>query len=457
MTRPLMMALKVAVMTAVAVVTLADAATAQASGSALPTTSRTKATLHDSLTTSYEVRGVRVVHRLTPANDVVAANVYLLGGVRQTTEDNAGIEPLLLEASDRGTRDYPGERVRIMLSRLGSSIVVDAETDWTMFGLRATRDGFDSTWSVLASRLMHPTFDSAQVTLVREQFLAGIRQRGDSPDALVSFIADSFAFSGHPYARPTSGTERSLERLKVADLKRYHAEQFVKSRMLVVIVGNVARSRVERLITRTLARLPAGSYRWTLPDTVPARATGFAVEPRALPTNYILGYYLGPPAGSKDYQALRIAAAVLSGQLFAEIRSRRNLTYAVDAPFVERAIASGGLYVTTVSPDTTLALMRQQVSALQQGTIDREALERLVQQFITEYFLNNETNAEQANFLARAQLFRGDFRVADLFVDELREVTPEDVQRVARQYIRNIRFAYVGDSLRLSARALKGF
>jgi zinc protease len=452
-----MTALKVAVATAAVIVTLADAATAQAPGSALPTTSRTKAMLHDSLTTSYEVGGVRVVHRLTPANDIVAANVYLLGGVRQTTEDNAGIEPLLLEASDRGTREYPGERVRTMLSRLGSSIVVDPETDWTMFGLRATRDGFDSTWSVLASRLMHPTFDSAQVTLVREQLLAGIRQRGDSPDALVSFIADSFAFSGHPYARPTVGTERSLERLNVAALKRYHAEQLVKSRMLVVIVGNVARSRVERLITRTLAKLPAGSYRWTLPDTVPARTTGFAVEPRTLPTNYLLGYYVGPPAGSKDYQALRIAAAVLSGQLFAEIRSRRNLTYAVDAPFVERAIASGGLYVTTVSPDTTLALMRQQVTALQQGTIDREALERLVQQFITEYFLNNETNAEQANFLARAQLYRGDFRVADLFVDELREVTPEDVQRVARQYIRNIRFAYVGDSLRLSARALKGF
>ena len=96
-------------------------------------------------------------------------------------------------------------------------------------------------------------------------------------------------------------------------------------------------------------------------------------------------------------------------------------------------------------------------SALQQGTIDREALERLVQQFITEYFLNNETNAEQANFLARAQLYRGDFRVADLFVDELREVSPEDVQRVARQYMRDVRFAYVGDSQRLSARALKGF
>jgi zinc protease len=442
---------------ALAILAADSGAQAHPSGSALPRPSRTKAALHDSLTTAYEVGGIRVIHRLTPANDVVAANVYLLGGVRQITDDNAGIEPLLLEASDRGTREYAGDKVRTMLSRLGSTIVVDPETDWTMFGLRATRDGFDSTWSVLASRLMHPTLDSAQVQLVRGQLLAAVRQRGDNPDALVSFIADSFAFAGHPYARSTLGTERSLDRLTVASLKRYHVEQLVKSRMLVVIVGNVGRPQVENLITRTLAKLPTGNYKWTLPDTLPVRGAGFAIERRSLPTNYILGYYLGPPAGSKDYQALRVAAAVLSGQLFAEIRSRRNLTYAVDAPFVERAIASGGLYVTTVSPDTTLALMRQQVTALQQGTIDREALERLVQQFITEYFLNNETNAEQANFLARAQLYRGDFRVADLFVDELREVSPEDVQRVARRYMRDVRFAYVGDSLRLSARALKGF
>lgn len=435
----------------------ANVGVAQVSGSALPKPSRGKVALHDSLTTSYQVGGVRVIHRLTPANDVVAANVYLLGGVRQTTNDNAGIETLLLEASDRGTREYAGERVRTMLSRLGSSVVIDAETDWTMFGLRSTRGGFDSTWSVLASRLMHPTLDPGHVGLVREQLLASVRQRGDNPDALVAFIADSFAFSGHPYSRSTLGTEQSLSRLTVDDLKRYHAEQLVTSRMLIVIVGNVPRARVERLIGRTLAKLPAGNYSWQLPENFPARPTGFALEPRALPTNYILGYYVGPAAGTKDYQALRIAAAVLSGQLFAEIRSRRNLTYAVDAPFVERAIAAGGLYVTTVSPDTTLALMRQQIAALQQGTIDREALERLVQQFITEYFLNNETNAEQANFLARAQLYRGDFRLADLFVDELREVSPEDVQRVARQYMRNIRFAYVGDSLLLSPRALRGF
>jgi zinc protease len=414
-----------------------------------PSTASARIAQHDSATSMYEVGGIRVIHRLT-GNDVVAANIYLLGGVRQITDRNAGIEALLLDASERGTKDYPKEKLRRAIAKLGSSVVVSPSADWTVLGARATRATFDSTWMILANRLMFPTLDASEVAQAKEQFLTAVRQRGDSPDALVEFVADSFAFTGHPYARQPVGTEASLSSITADDLRRYQAEQIVKSRMLLVIVGNVPRAKVEQLVQRTIAKLPAGTYTWTLPDTMSTRAAGIAFEARSLPTNYILGYYAGPPAGSKDYQALRVATAVLSGQLFAEIRSRRNLTYAVDAPFIERALAAGGLYVTTVSPDTTLAVMRQQIEALQEGMIDPEALQRLVQQFITEYFLNNETNAEQADFLVRAQLYRGDYRAAERFVDELRNVTPQDVQRVARKYMRNIRFAYVGDPSKIS-------
>ena len=65
-------------------------AAAQTPGNAMPATSRTRASVHDSLTTSYEVSGVRIIHRLTPANDIVAANVYLLGGVRQIVRGSVG-------------------------------------------------------------------------------------------------------------------------------------------------------------------------------------------------------------------------------------------------------------------------------------------------------------------------------------------------------------------------------
>ncbi len=385
------------------------------------------------------------------------ANLYLLGGVRNVSDDNAGIELLLLEASERGTKSRSLDRLRQLMARLGTSIVTGARADWSSIGMRATRTTFDSTWDVFASRVMEPLLDSVDVELVRGQLLAAVRQRRDSPDALVDFLADSFAFAGHPYARPPAGTEYSLSRISVGDLRRYHAGSFVKSRMLLVVVGNVTRSKVERAISRTLGHLPAGSYRWILPDTLPHSQAAVLAVSRSLPTNYILGEFAGPAADSRDYQALRIATAVLSGQLFSEIRSRRNLTYAVEAPFVERAVAAGGLYVTTVSPDVTLGVMRQELDALKGGFVDRSALERLVQQFVTQYFIDNESAADQADFLARAQLYQGDYRAADRFGNDLRAITGEDIRRVAQRYMRDVKFVFVGDTNRVPTRIMERF
>jgi zinc protease len=163
----------------------------------------------------------------------------------------------------------------------------------------------------------------------------------------------------------------------------------------------------------------------------------------------------GPSATSPDYAALRVATAVLSGRLYTEVRSRRNLSYDVEAQFLERANAVGGLYVTTVDPNAVLRIMRRELSTLQTEPVDPEGLKRLTQQFITEYYMKNETNADQANALARAEVFAGDYREVDRFMDELRRVTPADVQRAARQYLKDFRFAYVGDASKLD-RSLVG-
>jgi zinc protease len=409
------------------------------------------------LTNSFDVSGIQVILRQSTANNVVAANLYLLGGTRQVTAANAGIEPFLLEVSDRGTAKYPRAVLRRKMSALGSEIDTEPSDDWTMFGIRATTEVLDSTWAIFASRLMEPTLDPSDIALVKSQFLSGIRQRRDDPDALAEFLADSIAFSGHPYGIPLTGTEASISSIDAAALKAYHDSQIVKSRMLLVVVGNVDRAHVERLVQSTLAKLPAGNYKWTPPARIPERSAAVVVESRVLPTNYLVGYYSGPLANSDDYQALRIATSVLTGRLFAQIRTRENLTYDVHAPFLDRAASAGGLYVSTASPDTTLKLMRAAVTELQEGLLDREGLVRLEQQFLTEYFLDNETNDAQADFLARSQLYRGDYREADRFVEELRNVTPEAVRRVAQRYMKGIRFAYVGDPSKLQKDLISRF
>jgi zinc protease len=411
----------------------------------------------DTSTTSFDVNGLKVILRRNTANDVVAANVYLLGGSQQLTPATQGIEAFLLSASELGTKTFPHDAVRRITAQLGSNIIIAPRDDWTVFGFTTIRSSFDSTWTILADRLMAPTLDSVDVERVRERMLSRIRLADNTPDPLVNKLADSLAYVGHVYGFSPEGNESSLQSITLAALRNYQATQMVTSRMLLVVVGNIDRARLEPLVQSTLAQLPRGNYTWSPPRQPPPLGRALVVREAQLPTNYLLGYYAGPAARDPDYQALRIATAVLSGRFFTEIRSRRNLSYEVEAPFVERAISNGGLYVTTTDPNTTLQLMQGEISHLQREMIDPHGLERLVQQFITDYFLKNETNADQATFLARAQIYQGDYRAANRFVDDLRRVRPEDVRRVARQYMHDFRFVYLGKSDALSRALIAQF
>jgi zinc protease len=403
----------------------------------------------DTSTSTFDVNGLKVILRRNTANDVIAANVYLLGGTKQLSPATQGIEVMLLRASESGTKRYPAEKDRQATSRAGCSINIAGADDWTVFGTTCIRASFDSTWNVLADRLMEPTLDSSEVELVRERMLIGAREESSNPDPLLNRLADSLEYAGQAYGFSPDGTEASLQSITLGQLRRYQETQMVTSRMLLVVVGNVDRPHVEDLVSRTIGRLPRGSYTWAPPVQSRPAGRGLIARAMPLPTNYLLGYYPGPAATNPDYQALRVATAVLSGRFFTEIRSRRNLSYEVDAPFVERAVATGGVYVTTVDPRATLLQMREEIDRLQRELLDPDGLERLVQQFITEYFLRNETNGDQATFLARAQIYEGDYRLADAFVDNLRRVRPEDVRRVANTYMHDFRFVYLGklDSL----------
>jgi zinc protease len=436
---------------------LAPAASGTLGAQVVASPTKPAAAKADTLTSKFSVDGIPVILRRVTANNVVAANLYLLGGVRQLNENNQGIESMLLESSDYGTKKYPKNVLRQKMANLGSSIGVSPGIDWTTVALRSTIGGFDSTWSILADRIAAPTLDPGDVSLVREQFLTALKGRNDSPDALLDHLADSVTYAGSDYQLDPIGTEKTLAKLTIADLRKYQVEQMVTSRMMLVVVGNVSRSRVEKLVHESLGRLPRGSYTWTAPPDLPSAPYSPAIATRSLPTNYLQGSFRGPRANSKDYSALRLACAVLSGRLFTEVRSRQNLTYSVNAPFTEGAQAMGGLYVTTTQPDAVLKIMLQEISELKDGTITDDGLERLVQQFIVTYFLDNETNADQANLLARAELYQGDYKRAASFVDDLRKVTPRDIQRAAGRYMINIRWAYVGDPSKVSLALLNRF
>src|SRR6185312_9113341 len=180
----------------------------------------------DSLTVSYDVRGVHVIQRPSYATDVVVVDLYLIGGVQQVTQATAGVEAVALRAAEYGTARYPDAQSRFALAATGSRIVVDPEDDWTLFGFRGVVDQFDSTWAVFANRVTQPTLDPRSIALVRSQMMEEARERSEIPDSAVATAADSLSFPGHPYRLEPGGTLESLPTLTPAVVRHFVTTQF---------------------------------------------------------------------------------------------------------------------------------------------------------------------------------------------------------------------------------------
>jgi zinc protease len=219
--------------------------------------------------------------------------------------------------------------------------------------------------------------------------------------------------------------------------------------MLLVVVGNVERAQVESLVTATIGQLPRGEYKWTLPPPVHPQRSRWLVEYRVLPTNYILGYFAGPAASSDEYAAFHVATDLLSSLLFESIRVKKGLSYAAYAPFQERAIAVGGLYASSPKPEEVLPLMVQQVRFLLSTRINRLGLSRYIDTYVLKSLQQSETDAAQADLLARAELYLGDYRKTDRFLRQLHKVGPDDVFHAANRYMLKPQWAFLGDTMRM--------
>jgi predicted Zn-dependent peptidase len=142
---------------------------------------------------------------------------------------------------------------------------------------------------------------------------------------------------------------------------------------------------------------------------------------------------------------MRVAASLLRDRVFEEVRTKRNLSYAPDAFLRSQSANTGGLYVTAVDANQAVRVMLNEVARLQRDPIGPDDINAVVAQFLTSYYIGQETNAAQASELAQYELIGGGWRNSLQFLEKLRAVTPAEVQRVAQKYMRNIRFVVLGN------------
>jgi zinc protease len=393
----------------------------------------------------FRVAGIRVIHKPIVANDVIAVRLYLTGGSAALTPARAGIEQLIVASAPRGTEKYGKDEFTARATSTGTVIGGEASRDYTVWTLRGVRQHLDAAWDLFAQAVAHPTFPAAEVALARDQQVNALKQRFDNPDSFLAMLSDSVTYAGHPFALDPQGTPESVAGLTRDDLAQWHRRRLTKANMLIVVVGNVTRAELSSRIASAFGALPADGGGTTRVPALTSRAASVTIVERALPTNYIQGVYVAPDRTSRDLPALQLATRILGDRLFEEVRTKRNLTYAVGSGLSSGLVGRGTLYVTAVQPDTTLKVIFSEVRRLQREPIPRDRLQETLSEYATNYWMSQETNMGQAQQLGLWELTGGGWRNALGFVDRLRAVTPAEIQRVATRYLRNARFVVIGD------------
>ena len=395
------------------------------------------------------VAGIPVILKPITANDVIAVRLYVRGGSAAQTPSTAGIERFIGAVASRGTAKYDGDEFAALATTTGTNIAFEAGYDFSAFQAQGVRQHWNETWDLFTQAVLHPLFPPDEVEQIRGRLLNGLKQRVDDPDSHLEMAADSILYAGHAYAVNPEGSPEAIARITRDELAAWHKRRLTRANLVLVVVGNVSRADLARKVQAAFGALPAtGGAAPKLAPLGELKPDVLLVK-QDLPTNYIMGVYVAPDPRSPDFPALRVATRVLSERLFEEVRTKRNLSYAVYSGMGSRSANRANIYVTAVDPDTTLKVMLSEIRRLQQEPVPVDRLKQSINVFATGLLMQQQTNMGQASQLGLWEISGGGYFNAGRYIERLRAVTPQDVQRVAAKYLKNARFVVIGDPAKI--------
>ena len=395
--------------------------------------------------TELDVNGLKVLVKRREGSQTVAAALFLRGGSRNVTAEDAGIETLMLDMASEATAAFPRERMRRELARTGTVLSAGVNRDYSAITLGSTRQHFDRAWEIFTDAVLHPSFAPDDFERIKRQELIGLSDDEDTPDQYLQVLISRQIYAGHPYLAPPHGTTASMSRLTLDNVKQFHQKMMQTSRMLLVVVGDIDARALQTKLAASFGRLPRGDYKDTPVPPLSFSAPSLAITARDLPTNYVQGTYAAPPITSDDIYAMRVATTILRERVFTEVRVRRSLSYAPDANIHSLGANTGFIYFTAVDANQTAQVMLAQIARLQSELTRTDEITAVAQQFLTTYYMGQQTNPNQTGELAEYELIGGGWRNSANVLSRLRAVTPEDVRRVANTYMRNLQFTVLGN------------
>jgi len=269
----------------------------------------------------------------------------------------------------------------------------------------------------------------------------------DTPDELLGELFNAAYFPDQPLGRPIEGTRETVPTFDHKTTVAFHGREFSYTNLVIAAAGNVDHDRLVELVASGFGGCEGGvgarSEKAT--DDNPQSAAPILVEQKTeLEQAHLVIATPWPSALNEERYAASLLASVIGGgtssRLWQKIREERGLAYSVGAggtAFSDVGVFS--IYAGT-SPqhlDEVLDLSLTALRDVVRESVSEEELRIAKEQAISSILLGLESSSARASTLARQEIIHGCRISPDDVIAKIRDITPEDLTRIARKYFKS--------------------
>ena len=391
------------------------------------------------------IDGVKVIVQPS-GNEIVEIQTIIKGGVQNYPAGKAGIESLAMTAlTECGTMKDDKNSFKNKLDKVSAQVSGSSQMDISSFNMNCIKMDFDVVWPLYVDALTTPRFDEKEFSRIKQDAINFLRAQASQPDYAIGQYARQVAFAGKNYAKSPEGTEATVSKLTAAETKAYYKSLLTKSRMLIVVVGEVEKDILEKRIKDMLAAIPAGQpFILKKEMYVPAKNT-FSAQKKDYATNYIQAVTGGPLPGTPDYNAFTLAMRIFYDRNFLEIRTNNGLSYAPYSYFDNGLSPSANFGVSTTEPNKYIAVVNSLINKTKKEGFTSDEVKDIKTTYITYFYYRMETNSAQAASLASNEVLHNNWRRALTLNNDLKGITAKDLNSSFNKYIKNLTWVYQGD------------
>jgi zinc protease len=389
--------------------------------------------------------GLKVLLLEEHKSPAVTFQVWYRVGSRNEKDGKSGLAHFLEHMMFKGTPKTKPEEYSRIIAKNGGQTNAFTTTDMTVYFATMSRDKIGVALELEAERmnqaLLGTTYFEQEKKVIQEE--RRLRTE-DNPVSALAEVANAVGFTVHPYRRPVVGWMEDIQNLTRQDLVDFYHTYYSPNNAIIVVTGDFSTDELLAKIKAAFGKIPRGPEPPKVrTKEMPQKGERRVIFKKEAELPFLLLFYHAPNLNNPDNFALDVLTWVLAGgrssRLYHDLVYQKRLAHGIDAEYNGVSIDPFGLSISA-------QLMPGKTPAELEGEIDR-ALDQLKSELISERELQKAKNQIESSFIfAQDSIFgqamkigyyeiTGGWRRMDTYLDGIRDVSREDIRRVAREYL----------------------